>query len=109
MNRAVVIKTVGDPQIAGAILDGMTQRVIPLDDGELAAVKAEYARLRAKDAVRAYGDEKRFESVSKALAVKYSTPTHGRLYGAILGVWALLWLSVREWYEYFSAWNREGA
>ena len=50
MNRAVVIKTVGDPQIAGAILDGMTQKVIPLDDGELAAVKAEYAKLQAKDA-----------------------------------------------------------
>lgn len=106
MMRAVVIKTVGDPQIAGAILDGMTQKVIPLDDGELAAVKAEYARLQAKDAVRAYADEKRFESVSKAMAVKYFTPTHGQLYRAILGGWALLWLTVREWYEYFAAWNR---
>lgn len=109
MTRAVVIKTVGDPQIAGAILDGMTKKIIPLDDGELAMVKAEYARLQAKDGVRSYADEKRFESVSKALAVKYSTPTHGRLYGAILGVWALLWLSINEWYEYFRVWNREGA
>lgn len=108
MTRAVVIKTVGDPQIAGAILDGMSKKVIPLDDGELAAVKAEYARLQAKDAVRSYADEKRFESVSKALAVKYSTPTHGRLYEAVLGVWALLWLSISEWCEYFRAWNREG-
>lgn len=106
MTRAVVIKTVGDPQIAGAILDGMTQRVIPLDDGELAAVKAEYARLRAKDAVRAYGDEKRFESVRKALAVKYSTPNHGRLYEAILGTWGLLWYGIYAAYDYLSAWNR---
>jgi hypothetical protein len=104
-----VIKTVGDPQIAGAILDGMTQKVIPLDDGELAAVKAEYARLQAKDGVRSYADEKRFESVSKALALKYSTPTHGRLYEAVLGGWALFWLTVRGWYEYFRAWNREDA
>jgi hypothetical protein len=109
MTRAVVIKTVGDPQIAGAILDGMTQRVIPLDDGELAAVKAEYARLRAKDAVRAYGDEKRFESVRKALAVKYSTPNHGRLYEAILAAWACLWLAVYGMGEYLMEWNRRGA
>lgn len=109
MTRAVVIKTVGDPQIAGAILEGMTQRVIPLDDGELAAVKAEYARLRAKDAVRIYGDGVCFESVSKALAVKYSTPKHGRLYGAVWGVIGGLVLAINGWYEYFKAWNREGA
>ena len=109
MNRAVVIKTVSDPQIAGAILDGMTQKVIPLDDGELAAVKAEYAKLQAKDAVRSYGDGVRFESVSKALAVKYSTPTHGRLYGAIWGLIGGFVLAINGWYEYFKAWNREGA
>lgn len=106
MTRAVVIKTVGDARLASAIVDGVTRNVIRMDDGELATVKAECKRLDAINGVRAYGDSVRWESVAGALAVKYSTRRHGRLYGAILGVWALIWLSITEWADYLSAWNR---
>ena len=109
MNRAVVIKTFGDTQIAGAIVDGMTQRMIPLDEDELATIKAEYARLQAQDAVRRYGDEERWQDVRKALAIKYSTKPVKPLKGAILGAWALLWLWVLQTFRYFQAWNRESA
>lgn len=107
MNRAVVIKTFGDTQIAGAIVDGMTQRMIPLDEDELATIKAEYARLQAQDAVRRYGDEERWQDVRKALAIKYSTKPAKPLKSTILGVWALLWLWVLQTFRYFQAWNRE--
>lgn len=109
MNRAVVIKTFGDTQIAGAIVDGMTQRMIPLDADELATIKAEYARLQAQDAVRRYGDEERWQDVRKALAIKYSTKPVKPLKSAILGAWALLWLWALQTFHYFQAWNRESA
>lgn len=107
MTKAVVIRTVGDPQICGAIVDGMTKRVYQLNDDELAAVKAELARLRRKDAIRACGDEKRFQTARAMLAIKYSTEIPGRLYEAILGAWGLLWLGVFTAYTRLAAWNRE--
>lgn len=108
MKRVVVVRMYGDMDAAPKIAEPFT-KVIPVDDGKMQMVIAENKRLNALNGVRSYGDSVRFESVSKALAVKYSTPIHGRLYDAILGVWALLWLSISEWYEYFRAWNREGA
>ena len=97
MNRALVIY--GDRQLGGAIADGLTVR-------ELEMVRAELRQIQARDGVRAYGDSVRWESVAGALAMKYSTRHHGRLYGAILGVWALLWMVVFEWARYLQAWNR---
>lgn len=108
MKRAVVVRMFGDADLAAQIAEPMT-RVIPVDDDQMQMVIAENKRLNALNGVRSYGDSVRFESVSKAMAVKYSTPSHGRLYEAILGVWALLWLTVHEWFEYFQAWNREDA
>ena len=86
---------------AGALMD--RERVIPLSTDELAAVKAEIARLRAT--------QKPVEDVvpwAAALAVKYKPVEHGRLYGAILGAWGLLWDSIYGWYDWLAAWNREG-
>lgn len=90
-----------DAQTALAIAEGANAV-------ELRTVKAECARLRAVNGVRAYGDGVRLETACKALAIKYSTKPVGRLRGAILGGWALLWLEVLGWYQFFSAWNREG-
>ena len=73
---------------------------------ELRTVKAEYARLQAVDAVRREGDDRRWERTRRRLARKYSTKPVGRARGAILGVWALLWLEIAEWRQYFENWNR---
>ena len=105
MNRAIVVKTYGDEQIAGAIVDGMS-RAPALNAAELETVRAENVRLKALTGVRSYGDSARLETACKALAVKYSTKPVGRLYGAVLGLWALLWWEVVQWVEYFKAWNR---
>ena len=48
MTKAVVIKTYGDPVIAGAIVDGMTRQMIPLNVAELAIIRAEFDRLKAE-------------------------------------------------------------
>ena len=97
--RALVIKTYGDAEVAGAIVDGITRTVEPLEVDELAAVKAELARLKlekrlrdSKDGVRAYGDAVRWETACRALAVKYHVEPVGPVYGAILGAWAALWM-----------------
>ena len=106
MTRAIVIKTIGDTDIGNAIADGMT-RAIPLDNGELNQVKAEYQRLQARDAVRAYGEEKRWQETREALARKYAPERHGRLYWAVLALWAWVWYEFSEWVAFLQAWNRE--
>ena len=106
MNRVVVIKTIGDADMAGAIVDGMSQRVIPLDSEELSVVKAEYAKLQAKDGVRAYGDSVRYETAIKALEEKYAADEHGAVHDAILGIWAMLWEFIYGWVQYFQEINR---
>lgn len=108
MTQALVIKTYGDPQICGAIVEGMTRRVIPLDQMELTAVKLEVARLRAKNDIRAYGDSKRFERARRELARKYRTRPTNPVKEAILAVWSMFWLGIFNAYDYLSAWNREG-
>ena len=94
----ITIKT-ADPQIAEAITEGAAAV-------ELRAVKAEYAKLQAKDAVRSEADKRRWERTRRRLARKYTTRPIGRLRGAILGVWGLLWLEVDEWRQYFERINR---
>lgn len=106
MNRALVIRTMGDADISGAIVEGMTRRVIPINDTELAMVKAEVAKLRAERDVRAYGATRRFERDRQAMAIKYSTRPVKPVTGAFLAVWGLLWLGIANAYSYFAAWNR---
>lgn len=106
MTRAIVIKAHGDPAIAGAIVDGITKNITPLNEDEHAALRAELARLRAKNGVRAYGNSVRYSTACKALAAKYETRPHGRAYRALLGAYGLMWLFVSEWFRYFSDWNR---
>lgn len=114
MTRAVVIKTVGDPKMAGAIADAMSQRVIPLDDEELAKVKAELARIKAEkrmqDArmgVRKKGEDERWHVTQRQLATYYRDKPHGAMYWLALKGWALMWCGIYAAYEYLSAWNRE--
>ena len=108
MKKCVVVKLYGNMEDAPKIAEPFT-KVIPVDDRQMQMVIAENKRLNALNGVRSYGDSVRFESVSKALTVKYSTPKHGRLYGAVWGVIGGLVLAINGWYEYFKAWNREGA
>ena len=105
MNRAIVVKTYGDSDIAGAIVDGMS-KAPAISAAELETVRAENVRLKALTGVRSYGDSVRLETACKALAIKYSTKPVKPLYGAILGLWALLWWEVVQWVEYFKTWNR---
>ena len=73
---------------------------------ELRAIKAEYAKLQARDAVRSEADKKRWERTRRRLARKYSVKPVGRARGAVLGLWGLLWLEVAEWRQFFADWNR---
>lgn len=91
MRRAVVVKLYGDAEIAEGIAEPM-MRVIPVDDGKMQMVIAENKRLNALNGVRAYGDAVRWQTVADAMAVKYAVKRHGRLYEAVLGGWACLWL-----------------
>lgn len=89
----------GDPKFGAAIAEGAATV-------ELRAVKAEYARLQAVDAIRREGDDRRWERTRRRLARKYSTKPVGRVRGAFLGVWGLLWYGIYAAYDYLSAWNR---
>jgi hypothetical protein len=119
MGRALVVVTHGDQEwsepMAGAIVEGMTRRVIPLDGEELAAVKAELAEIKAakarqdaRDGVRDAGDAKRWEVVKADMARTYAVRTPGPVRGALLVAWAMLWAMIYEGAEALLRWNREG-
>lgn len=110
MTRGVVIKLYGDQQIAGAIADGMTRA---LDAQSIEVVKREIHEQRVQRSLLrvAVGNTRTAQDyacmVAKARGDYEHTREHGRLYGAVLGVWGLLWTVIYEAYDYFSAWNRE--
>ena len=106
MTQALVIRSCGDPKMCGAIIEGMTRQVIPIDQNELTVVKAELARLRAERYVRALGDSRRFQRARRELARKYATKPRPPVRGAILAVWGTVWLVINTAYNYFSEWNR---
>lgn len=106
MKRAVMIKVYGDPEMGEAMAGAVAGRVIPLDDREMEAVRAENKRLSAINGVRAEGDEKRWPEIQADMARVYAVKRHGRVYEAVLLAWAMLWLEIVEWYRYFEAWNR---
>jgi len=92
MGRALVIRTAGDQEIAGAIVDGMT-RNITLQTGERAIIRGEFEKLRGKP-LRRETREKPSKTPRRVRLRKYAVKPHGRVYRAILGVWGLLWYSV---------------
>jgi len=106
MSRALVVSTYGDPELAGAIVDGMTRRVIKLDEGQLAAVKAELVRYKDMHELRVYGDQRRLRNARRELARKYSIRHHGRVYDAIMGFYGLCVLGVATAAARLSEWNR---
>lgn len=104
--RAVVIKTVGNVEMAAPIAEALGKSVIPLNTREMEAVMAENRRLNAINGVRAEGDDKRWERTRRRLARKYAIKTHGRAYTLALLAWAMIWMEIVEWYRYYAAWNR---
>lgn len=98
VSRALVIRTAGDPEIAAAISEG-------INAVELRAVRAEYAKLQARDAVRCEGDDRRWQRTRRRLARKYRVRPVGRVEGAILGVWALVWYAIYHTGEVLSAYR----
>ena len=105
--RAVVIKTAGNPEIAGAIVDGITQNVTPLNADELAVVKAEYAKLQAAYGVMKPRDDKYWKDKINALDTKYKPEPDGKVKEAITIAWATVWAFIQDWFAYFQRWNRE--
>lgn len=104
--KAIVIKTYGDPAWTRPMADTVA-RVIEMDSESISAVRAECDRLRAMQEIRSYADTVRLDAACKALDVKYPAEEHGRVYGAIIGVWGLLWYCIYCAYDYLSEWNRE--
>lgn len=94
--RAVVIRTVGDAEIAGAIVDGMSQRVYQLDWGELTAVRAELARLRARTDVRKYREDRDWHLVQAELQERYAIRPHGAFYNHVLLAYTISYMFFKE-------------
>ena len=76
-----------NPDMALAIAEGAATV-------ELQAVKSECTRLAAINGVRREADQRRWEKTRRRLARKYSIRPVGRVHGAILGLWALVWLTI---------------
>lgn len=94
MTRAVVIRSIGDRDIADAIVDGMTQRVIPLDEGQLEAVTTELELYKARLAVRIQGDYRRTQRARRERLKAYSAKPVSGAHGVILTAWGMLCMGV---------------
>ena len=101
MNRATVIRAHGNPEIAGAIADGMRE-------AEMKLMRTQYARLEAVNGVRCEADDRRWEKTKKRLAKKYRVEKPGRAYEIVVGAWAMLWYGIYSMFDYLRKWNREG-
>ena len=104
--RALVIKTMGDPEIAGAIVDGMTRQIEPLNTSELMAMKRELRRLRGREGVRKYREDRDWHKVQQDLDRQYRVPQHGVVYEHVLIAWAITCLFIAECFRRLSEWNR---
>lgn len=109
MTRGVVIKLYGDQQIAGAIADGMTKA---LEADSIHVVKREIHEQRVQRsllrvAVNNTKTPQDYACMSAKARCDYDTSQHGWLYGAVLGMWGLLWYCIYCAFDYLSAWNRE--
>ena len=78
---------------AGAILDGVARRVIPLSRAELTAVTMECARMRM---ARLNRQRRVMRPCTKRWGDldKYKAQPVGRLTGAFLGLWGLVLVTV---------------
>ena len=111
MTRGVVLKLYGDPQIAGAIADGVT-RALPQEQIEVVEAEIDRQRVQRSLLRAAVGNSRTAEDyrlmAAKARGDYEYTQRHGRLYGAVWGLIGYVVLAVDGWYRYFSTWNREG-
>lgn len=106
MNKALVIRTFGDPDLCKQVADGWSQQVIPLDTEELDTVRAECEKLKSENGLIRFGDGRRINAACEALDEKYALEYHGPIYWTLLRVWAMIWLGIDNAYRYLSAWNR---
>lgn len=105
--RAIVIKSGGDAEFEGAIINGemkaLTSKELDTLREELAKIKKENAEL----GVRKVRDQKDFSKKIRKAKRNYTPPRHlTRVEEKLLVGWALLCLSVQEIYRRMSEWNR---
>ena len=108
MTRALVIKKIGNTEFANAIENGIVSTIVPLDSGELAAVRAENDTLKAAQGVRKYADDQAWDEIKADMDATYRVKTHGVVYHKIILAWALVWLTFCECVRRLQRWNREG-
>lgn len=113
--RAVVIKTAGNPEIAGAIVDGISKNIVPLSADELEVVRREYERLEAeyKMLQAEYGvmkprDSKYWQAQIDKLNAEDDSGNVKKLRNTLTLVWAIVWTMCDEWFHFLQDWNREG-
>jgi hypothetical protein len=75
---------------------------------ELAKLKEEKRRQDARDGVRDAGDEKRWAAVKADLEHTYRVRRPGRVRGALLVGWAMIWAAIYGGAEALTTWDRRG-
>lgn len=94
--RALVILMAGDPEMGGAIVDGIVRQVIPLNSAELDAMHEELKKLRAREGTRQYRQRKDWNETCADLQRKYGVKQHGPVYQYMLVCWTLTCLTIAE-------------
>lgn len=108
MSGAIVIKAMGNPRMAGAIIDAIKPNVIPLNNRELKAVKAELARQRARQGVKKPREDEEWQATKLDLRRKYGTKHHSDFYVSMLIAWTISSLFICECCKRLYMFVREG-
>ena len=104
---AIVIRAKGNPQMAGAIIDGIKPSVIPLTKRELAVVQTELARHRARQCVKRPYKAQKWQRFQMELQRKYEIKQHSIFYNIMLLLWAICTLFIFTCWKRLGMWIRE--
>ena len=107
MGNTLIIKAYGDPEMCNAIVSGMSGATAVVKSAELEAIRAEIERLRAENAVHAYGHSERLKRALRNVEASYKAVPMNPVTGALLGLWALLWTAIYSACDWASSMTRE--
>lgn len=101
--KAVVIKTTDNSDLSNAIADGITKAIIPISSENYSDLN----RYKAQLGVRRIRDNQYWkEKIEEAQELYGDNGKRSKVKDFILGAWALVWLEILGYIDYFRRINR---
>lgn len=101
--KTIVIKTTGNSDLSNAIVDGMTKAIIPISNENYSDLN----RYKAQLGVRRIRDNQYWQNkIDEAQELYGDNGKRSKIKDFIMGAWALIWLEILGYVDYFRRINR---